>query len=78
MDGWGRWMNNRFIERLWRSVEYEDIYLQDYLDGGQAGQVDRPGIQYRQRCERISLSALPALRGWLRGGEGRGEVGPPT
>ena len=37
MDGRGRWMDNRFIERLWRSVKHEDIYLQDYLDGIEAG-----------------------------------------
>jgi putative transposase len=30
MDGRGRWMDNRFIERLWRSLKYEDIYLRDY------------------------------------------------
>jgi putative transposase len=33
MDGRGRWMDNRFIERLWRSVKQEDIYVQDYADG---------------------------------------------
>ena len=33
MDGRGRWVDNRFIERLWRSVKQEDIYLQDYGDG---------------------------------------------
>jgi putative transposase len=33
MDGRGRWVDNRFIERLWRSVKHEDIYLQDYGDG---------------------------------------------
>jgi putative transposase len=33
MDGRGRWMDNRFIERLWRSVKYEDLYLNDYGDG---------------------------------------------
>lgn len=33
MDGRGRWIDNRFIERLWRSVKQEDIYLQDYGDG---------------------------------------------
>jgi putative transposase len=27
MDGKGRWMDNVFIERLWRSVKYEEIYL---------------------------------------------------
>jgi len=37
MDGRGRWVDNRFIERLWRTVKYEDIYLQDYLDGLEAG-----------------------------------------
>ena len=30
MDGRGRWIDNRFIERLWRSVKQEDIYVQDY------------------------------------------------
>jgi len=30
MDGKGRWMDNVFIERLWRSVKYEDIYLKAY------------------------------------------------
>ena len=30
MDGKGRWMDNVFIERLWRSLKYEDIYLRDY------------------------------------------------
>jgi len=30
MDGKGRWVDNVFIERLWRSVKYEDIYLKAY------------------------------------------------
>jgi putative transposase len=30
MDGRGRALDNVFIERLWRSVKYEDIYLNDY------------------------------------------------
>lgn len=39
MDGRGRTFDNIFIERLWRSVKYEDIYLKDYatvaqLNGG--------------------------------------------
>ena len=37
MDGKGRWMDNRFIERLWRSVKYEDVYVRDYLDGLELG-----------------------------------------
>ena len=35
MDGKGRWIDNVFIERLWRSVKYEDIYLHAYEDGRQ-------------------------------------------
>lgn len=30
MDGKGRCMDNIFIERLWRSVKYEDIYIKEY------------------------------------------------
>lgn len=33
MDGRGRWMDNVFIERLWRTVKYEEVYLKAY-DGG--------------------------------------------
>ncbi len=36
MDGRGRWMDNVFIERLWRSLKYEDIYLKAYADGREA------------------------------------------
>jgi putative transposase len=30
MDGRGRWMDNVFVERLWRTVKYEHLYLHDY------------------------------------------------
>jgi putative transposase len=33
MDGKGCWVDNVFIERLWRSVKYEDVYLRGYEDG---------------------------------------------
>jgi putative transposase len=33
MDGRGRWMDNVFIERLWRSLKYEEVYLNCYADG---------------------------------------------
>src|SRR5208282_40681 len=36
MDGRGRWMDNVFIERLWRSLKHEDVYLKGYADGCQA------------------------------------------
>jgi len=33
MDGRGRALDNIFVERLWRTVKYEDIYLKDYPTG---------------------------------------------
>ena len=30
MDGKGRWVDNVFVERLWRSVKYEEVYLHAY------------------------------------------------
>jgi putative transposase len=36
MDGRGRWMDNVFIERLWRSLKHEDVYLKGYVDGHEA------------------------------------------
>lgn len=33
MDGRGRALDNVFVERLWRTVKYEDIYLRDYASG---------------------------------------------
>ncbi len=46
MDGRGRWMDNVFIERLWRSVKYEEIYLFEHatvpaLRGGLVKWFDR-------------------------------------
>ena len=36
MDGCGRWMDNVFIERLWRSLKYEDVYIHAYETGHEA------------------------------------------
>lgn len=33
MDGRGRAIDNVFVERLWRSLKYEEVYLKDYVDG---------------------------------------------
>ena len=38
MDGKGRWMDNVFIERLWRSLKYEEVYLKAYDSVAQAQQ----------------------------------------
>jgi len=63
MDGRGRWMDNVFIERLWRSLKYEDIYLKGYGDGGEA----RAGIAawiafYNPVSQHPSLYAVEANR----------------
>ena len=36
MDGKGRWMDHVFIERLWRSLKYECVYLHDFEVGAEA------------------------------------------
>jgi len=36
MDGKGAWRDNVFIERVWRSVKYEEVYLRAYDSVGQA------------------------------------------
>jgi putative transposase len=56
MDGKGRWMDNIFIERLWRSLKYEQVYLAQYTTGSEA----RAGIAwwmtfYNQRRPHSSL-----------------------
>jgi putative transposase len=36
MDGRGAWLDNVFVERLWRSVKYEEVYLRAYDSVGEA------------------------------------------
>jgi putative transposase len=38
MDGRGRALDNVFVERLWRTVKYEDVYVKDYDDGREAAE----------------------------------------
>jgi putative transposase len=38
MDGKGRWVDNVFVERLWRSVKYEHVYLHAYDSVSEAKQ----------------------------------------
>ena len=56
MDGRGRWMDNVFIERLWRSLKYECVYLQEFEDGFQAR--DRIGDWIRLYNEERPHSSL--------------------
>lgn len=36
MDGRGRWVDNVFVERLWRTVKYEEVYLKEYANAEEA------------------------------------------
>ena len=46
MDGKGRWMDNVFIERLWRSLKYECVYLHAFHDGPHARQQIGTWVRY--------------------------------
>ena len=68
MDGRGRWIDNVFIERLWRSLKYEDVYLKGYADGREA----RAGIAewlafYNHRRPHQALANRAPMAVW-RGG----------
>jgi putative transposase len=47
MDGKGRWLDNVVIERFWRSIKYEDIYLKSYENGWE---LERGIKAYMMRC----------------------------
>lgn len=51
MDGKGRWVDNVFIERLWRSLKYECVYLRDFGDGREARDEIGRWLEY-YNCER--------------------------
>jgi transposase InsO family protein len=72
MDGKGAWRDNVFVERLWRSVKYEEVYLRAYDSVSEA----RASIGYFRKkhskcnhCSAIlhhasfSCAALPPRRG---------------
>ena len=46
MDGRGRFLDNIFIERLWRSLKYEAVYLHELRDDAEAGRLI--GIDYNE------------------------------
>jgi putative transposase len=71
MDGRGRWMDNVFIERLWRSLKHEDIYLKGYSDGREA----RAGIGewmnfYNERRLHQALGYRAPMVVWRQGAAG--------
>lgn len=74
MDGRGRWLDNVFIERLWRSMKYEDVYLKGYADGREA----RAGITawiafYNARRPHQAFAGRTPMAVW-RDGVGSGTL----
>jgi putative transposase len=68
MDGRGRWMDNVFVERLWRSLKHEDIYLKGYADGREV----RAGISswmtfYNTRRPHQALGGRTPMAIWREG-----------
>jgi putative transposase len=62
MDGRGRWMDNVFIERLWRSLKYECVYLHAYETGSElrAGLVWWIGLYNGRRPHSALAGRTPA------------------
>lgn len=57
MDGRGRALDNVFVERLWRTVKQEEVYLKDYRTPWEATQeLDRFFVRYNERRQHQSLS----------------------
>jgi putative transposase len=68
MDGRGRFMDNIFIERLWRSIKYEEVHLKAYADGREA----RDGIGrwmdfYNYRRPHQSMNNQRPMHAWRNG-----------
>jgi putative transposase len=58
MDGRGAWRDNVFVERLWRSVKYEEVYLRAYDSVGEArASLSRYFIFYNTKRPHSSLDA---------------------
>ena len=68
MDGRGRWLDNVFVERLWRSLKYEEVHLKAYADGREA----RAGISawvtfYNTRRPHQALGNRTPMAVWRAG-----------
>ena len=58
MDGKGAWRDNVFVERIWRSVKYEEVYLRAYAGVGEArGSIGRYFDFYNSKRPHSSLDA---------------------
>jgi transposase InsO family protein len=56
MDGKGRYMDNIFVERLWHSLKYEEVYLNAYASVAEAKAASAPGS--------ASITRRASTRAW--------------
>ncbi len=66
MDGRGAWRDNVFVERLWRSVKYEEVYLRAYGSVGEArASIGRYLEFYNRKRPHSSLDARTPDRAYF-------------
>jgi len=66
MDGQGSWRDNVFVERLWRSVKYEEVYLRAYDSVGEArASIGRYLDFYNRKRPHSSLDARTPDRAYF-------------
>ena len=68
MDGRGRALDNVFVERLWRTVKYEEVYLREYVDGWKAEESLGAYFDFSSHERRGARRAAGARRAGARGG----------
>ena len=68
MDGKGRFLDNIFVERLWRSLKYECVYLHAWETGSEAKAGVGNWIEFynRKRPHSALGGKPPAVVYWLR------------
>ena len=68
MDGKGRFLDNIFVERLWRSLKYECVYLHAWKTGTEAQAGVRKWMEFynQQRPHSALGSNIPAVVYWQR------------
>jgi putative transposase len=72
MDGRGRALDNVFVERLWRTVKYEEVYVHDYGTPREATQrLAMYFVRYNEHRQHSSLGYQTPAAVYLNGGEAR-------
>jgi putative transposase len=75
MDGRGRALDNVFVERLWRTVKYEEVYLKDYATPREATQqLGRFFVRYNEQRQHQALGYQTPATVYFGRGVGHGNL----